>query len=301
MGASSARRRYPARVSPLRRTLRRLEALYRLARPVNLLLITATSLSALLLIWEEVKSFSPPWLQWGLMLMSTLFIAAGGYWLNDLYDQSIDRINRPTRALWVARAGQRLLLTATIIAWLMGLTFALLLPLRIFLLHLGAILMLAWYARFGKRTGLPGNVVIAALTGLVPWEVLLLTGQTTYAASWMVPLAIGFNFVRELVKDAEDLPGDRTYGVRSLPGRLRSTAWRQLLHGLWLALIGLVLLPALMHYVLWGRLPLFYLAAVLPTTVLPLLWGLTEWHDYRFMSLSLKLAMAGGLLALWML
>lgn len=301
MGASLIRRRYPTRISPLRRALRRIEALYRLSRPINLLLIAATSLSALLLVWYDVKDFSPPWLQWGMMLISTLFIAAGGYWLNDLYDQSIDRINRPNRALWVARTGQRLLFTATIAAWSTGVALALFLPPRIFLLHLGAILALAWYARFGKRTGLPGNVVIAILTGLVPWEVFLLTGRTTYAAAWMIPLAISFNLVRELVKDAEDLPGDRTYGVRSLPGRLRSTTWQNLLQGLWLALIGLVLLPALVHYILWRRCPLFYIAAALPTTVLPLLWGLTESQDYRFMSLLLKLAMAGGLLALWML
>lgn len=301
MGASPPQRRRSSRISPLSRALRRTEALIRLARPVNLALIGATSLTALLLIWDGTKGFTPPWYAWLRMISSTILIATGGYWLNDLYDQPIDRINRPTRALWVARTGQRTLLTATMIIWLLGLGLVLFLPLAIVLLHVGAMAALAWYARFGKRTGLLGNALIAALTGLVPWEVLLITGHTTYAVSWMIPLAIGFNFVRELVKDAEDLPGDQTYGVRSLPGRIPSLAWQRLLYSLWFGLIGLVFLPVAVHYFLWGKAPLLYLAVVLVTTVLPLLWGLSEWGDYHFMSLSLKIAMLGGLVALWVL
>ncbi|MCX8112557.1 MAG: UbiA family prenyltransferase [Bacteroidia bacterium] len=299
MGSSSAHWHLSARVSPLRRVLRHAEALGRLARPVNLLLITATSLSAQLLLWSKTERYYPPWTEWSWMLLSTLLIAAGGYWLNDLYDQLIDRINRPTRAMWVARAGQRFLLTATSAAWLLGVIIALNLPLRILILHIGAILVLAWYARFGKRTGLLGNAAVATLTGMVPWEVILLSERTTYATAWMVPLAIGFNFVRELVKDAEDLPGDQTYGVRSLPGRISTSAWSRLLYALWIALIGLALMPAGLYYVVWDKLPIPFITAILPTTILPLLWGLSEWGDYRFMSLTLKFAMVGGLIALW--
>ncbi|MCS6896041.1 MAG: UbiA family prenyltransferase [Bacteroidia bacterium] len=301
MGTASPHRTHSARVSPLRRTLRRLEALGRLARPTNLILIVATSLSAQLLIWKEVKDFTPAWTEWSLMVLSTVLIAAGGYWLNDLYDQPIDRINRPNRALWAARAGQRALFSTTLIAWMTGILLGVFLPLEIAFIHLGAMVALGWYARFGKRTGLLGNTLIAILTGVVPWEVILLSERTTYSVAWMVPMAIGFNFVRELVKDAEDLRGDQTYGVRSLPGKLSYKAWQTLLKSLWIALIGLALLPALVYFILWNKLPLMYLAATLPTVILPLLWGIMEWNNYSFMSLMLKASMAGGIIALWSL
>ncbi|MEN3041080.1 MAG: UbiA family prenyltransferase [Bacteroidia bacterium] len=299
MDSAPSYRAYSVRVSPLRRTLRRVEALARLARPINLLLIGMTSLNAQLLLWKGNPGLSLNWNLWFVMVLSTLLTAAGGYWLNDLYDQPIDRINRPTRALWTARAGQRLLFTATFLSWLIAAGLSLLLPLKIALLHVAAMVTLGWYARFGKRTGLLGNTVIALLTGIVPWEVILLSGNTTYSVAWMIPLAAGFNFVREIVKDAEDLRGDQTYGVRSLPARLSHTTWQRFLQGLWIALIGLTLMPAMGHVFLWKTLPLFYLTMCLPTVILPLLWGLTEWGDYRFMSLLLKLAMAGGLTALW--
>lgn len=299
MGTAWAERRHSARVSPLRRALRRGEALLWLSRPVNLLMMATTSLFALLLIWQKSNDFIPPWMSWIRMVGSMLMIAAGGYWLNDIYDQPIDRINRPKRALWVARAGQRTLFSATLIIWVGAMALAIFLPIRIFFLHLIAILALAWYARFGKRTGLLGNAVIAALTGAVPWEVLLLTGRTVYAVDWMIPLAVGFNFVRELVKDAEDLPGDQAYGVRSLPGRIRPHIWRSLLKVLWMVLIGLPLLPPILHYFLWGRMLWYYLSIVLVTVILPLLWGLLEWGEYHSMSQMLKIAMIGGLLAVW--
>ncbi|MCS7152971.1 MAG: UbiA family prenyltransferase [Bacteroidia bacterium] len=301
MGAVPSYRRLPARTSVLRRTLRRIEALVRLSRPVNLMLIAGTSLSAQLLLWLRGKDFIPDWERWFYMLLSTILIAAGGYWINDLYDQPIDRINRPSRAMWVARAGQRLLITAVLGAWLLATLLAILLPLKILFLHMAAIFTLAWYARFGKRTGLLGNAVIAILTGAVPWEVLLLAERTAYGVVWMVPLAIGFNFVRELVKDAEDLPGDQAYGVRSLPSHIPKSSWHRLLYFLWVGLIFLTFAPAVLHYVLWKSLPLPYLSAALVVTILPLLWGLQEWGNYRLMSQSIKMAMAGGLVAVWML
>ncbi|MCS7298106.1 MAG: UbiA family prenyltransferase [Bacteroidia bacterium] len=285
----------------MRRFFRQGEALFRLSRPINLLMIAATSLSALLLVWFHTPEYKPPWNSWLGMIMSTLLIAAGGYWLNDVYDQPIDRINRPNRALWVARAGQRLLISATLGAWLIGGLIGIFLPLEIALLHTGAIIMLAWYARYGKRQGLLGNALIAALTGLVPWEVLLLTKRTVYAVDWMIPLAISFNFVRELVKDAEDLPGDKTYGVSSLPSRISPLAWNRLLRGLWLFLMGLVFLPGLLQYIFWLKSPWLYFSTILVTTILPLLWGLLEWGNYTSMSQLLKMSMIGGLLALWTL
>ena len=235
------------------------------------------------------------------MVCSTLAIATGGYWLNDLYDEPIDRVNRPARARKVAGVGRRPLLSAVIGVWVLGTLLALGLPWRIWLLHIGAIGALAWYARQGKKTGLPGNAVVSALTGLVAWEVLLLLRYTTYAADWMIPLAIGFNFVRELVKDAEDAAGDQLYGVRSLPTQLTPATWDRLLKGLLIGLMGLTLLPAFVQALLWQSWPWAYLATASLLVLLPLSYAIGALPSYRQISQALKVAMAGGLIALFFL
>lgn len=302
MAASAARRSLSARLAPLRRLRLYLHGLGYLARPPNLYLIALTSTCVLLFAWRDTGPIPTATLwDWGLMLLSTVLIAAGGYWMNDLYDQPIDRVNRPTRARWVALVGGRRLITAILIAWGVGLLLGFFLPWSLAFLHGGAVVALAWYARWGKKTGLLGNALIALLTGLVPWEVLLLLGRTSYPADWMIPLAVGFNFVRELVKDAEDLPGDQLYGVRSLVAQLSASVWRGLLFGLQAALLGLSLTPGLVKGLLWEKWPWLYFAAVFLTVGGPLLYGMLHLSDYRRQSRALKLAMAGGLLSLWAL
>jgi 4-hydroxybenzoate polyprenyltransferase len=260
-----------------------------------------TSASAYGLLLRESPELFSAWLSWLLMLLSTIGVAAGGYWLNDLYDRPIDRINRPHRAKWVAQVGGRALLTATLLLWGVSAALSLILPWRILLLHLLAIGSLAWYARWGKKTGIIGNALIAVLTGIVPWEVLLLLETTTYAADWMIPLAIGFNFVRELVKDAEDLEGDRLYGVQSLPSRLPPRAWHRLLRFLWLALGGLSIAPFVAKGLLWREWSWAYLGIAGVGIGLCLGWGWRQWGDYKLQSSLLKAAMGVGLLALWVL
>lgn len=302
MAASAARRRRSSRLASLRNLRLYLYGLWYLARPTNLYLITFTSACALLFVRRDTGPLTTATLwSWGLMLLSTLLIALGGYWVNDLYDQPIDRVNRPERARWVALVGGRRLVTATLLVWGLGLGLSAMLPWRIALLHLGAVGLLAWYARWGKKTGLLGNAAIALLTGLVPWEVLLLTGRTSYPADWMIPLAVGFNFVRELVKDAEDLPGDQLYGVRSLATQLSGAVWQGLLGSLEVALVGLALAPGIVKGLLWKDWPIGYFGAVGLSVGLPVGYGLLSIRDYRRQSRSLKLAMAGGLLSLWFL
>lgn len=280
---------------------RRLILLLVLSRPLNLLLLGATGVIALLILERAGTLGVSVWLRAGVAIGCALLIMMGGYWLNDLYDLEIDRINRPERAKKVELVGRRSLFRAVLGVWVLALGLTCFLPWRLWLVHLAAIGGLFWYARWGKRWGLAGNVTIALLTGLLPWEILILTGQTAYAVVWMIPLAIGFNFVRELVKDAEDLPGDQAFGVRSLVLQLPPTIWQRLVWLLGVGLLGLSLLPAIGLYVLWGHFAWRYLLVVAVGVWGPLLWGLRRFSDYSRLSQALKLAMAFGLIALSLL
>lgn len=276
----------------------RLLLLFYLARLVNLLLLAATALLSLYLLYQSQPILPGHKVSAFYLITSALLIMAGGYWLNDLYDVEIDTINRPRRAAAVRLLTRRRLLTAVMIAW--GVALLCTIPLRwqFTALHLLVIGALFWYNRWGKRLGLSGNLLIAGLTALLPWELMLLTGRTAYAVDWMIPLAAVFNFAREVVKDAEDQPGDRPHGVRSLPGRLSPRAWHFILRLGWLSLLAFLYLPALMKYLLWQTIPTTYLLVVTLASALPLLWGLTDLFNYSLLSRLLKVAMAGGLLAL---
>ncbi len=287
--------------SPLLRRFWEVGILLRLSRPVNILILTATGLSALILVHREQRllDFQIWAVIW--LILSADLIMAGGYWLNDLYDVEIDAINRPDRAARVEALTRHRLLAYTLWVWGLGLAVTLLLPWSFRVVHGGVVIALFWYNRWGKRWGLMGNLLVAALTALLPWEILLLTGRTCYAVDWMIPLAALFNFVRELIKDAEDRAGDVLYGVRSVPLRLSPTQWRFVRLVSWGSLLVIVFLPALMKYLLWKVWPVTHLFFVSIGSAGPLVYGLWYLSDYRLLSRLLKVAMGGGLLSLWFL
>ncbi len=284
-------------VPPLKR-FRRLYLLFILARPVNLIIFLATGGLAAYLLYREHPEAPMPWTELGWLLGSAVLIMAGGYWLNDVYDVEIDAINRPRRAARVRLLTRRYLLEAVLTVWMLGMLCTIPLWWTFMVLHLLVILLLFWYNRYGKRLGLIGNLLVAILTALLPWEIMLLTARTAYAVDWMIPLAAVFNFAREVVKDAEDQAGDERYGVRSLPTRLHPSRWRSILCISWVSLIVFIFIPALMKYILWRVVPVEYLLFVTVGAALPLLWGLFRLSDYRLLSRLLKVAMGGGLVAL---
>jgi len=287
----------PFAVPPLK-GLRRLYLLFILARPLNLIIFLATGGLASYVLYREHPEAPMPWMELCWLSGSAVLIMAGGYWLNDLYDVGIDAINRPGRAARVRLLTRRYLLEAVITAWLLSMLCTIPLWWTFKALHLLVILSLFWYNRYGKRLGLPGNLLIAILTALLPWEIMLLTGRTAYAVDWMIPLAAVFNFAREVVKDAEDQPGDVPHGVQSLPSRLSPSMWRSVLFIGWMSLMIFIFVPALIKYILWRIIPVEYLLLVTVGSALPLLWGLFRLSDYRLLSRLLKVAMGGGLFAL---
>lgn len=279
--------------------------LVRMTRPANVAIALATFTVAGYLSYRgSLALWADPWFwaEAGLLVL----IMASGYWVNDVYDFRIDRINRPERA-WVGAA----ISTKKVLTVYFGVVFvcavaSALLPLKYLLLNLGALLGLGLYARYLKRTPLWGNLVIASLTAFV-----VLAGALLHLLRlpllWMIGFAFLATLVREVVKDAEDLRGDLRYGLKTLPATvgLRAT-------GRWVALgYGLLLLavwvPAATALARGAAVPWGYLAVVGTTVQLPVVVGLVRLRraarptDYRWHSGLLKAILPGGLLALLML
>ena len=143
------------------------------------------------------------------------FISAFGYVINDVFDVEIDRINMPHRPIpsgSVSLQGAKLFC-----AFLAGVgaIFAVLIDLvAIFLAFMG-IVLLYLYAAYFKRSGFPGNLIVASLA-TIPF---LFGGFVTESfPTLLIPASFSFliNLSRELIKDIEDVHGDKLEDVQSV-------------------------------------------------------------------------------------
>jgi len=142
--------------------------------------------------------------------------AAGNTW-NDIRDIAADRVNRPgTRPL---AAGQVSRGTADLTVFggaLAGLAAAGLISGVQVLAACAALAVMMVYSPLLKPTPVLGNVAVAVVAGSPPFYGALALGLP---AAGLVPwvLAAWLHFMREIVKDVEDEPGDRAIGRRTLP------------------------------------------------------------------------------------
>ncbi|PYO93761.1 MAG: hypothetical protein DMD62_07935 [Gemmatimonadetes bacterium] len=142
--------------------------------------------------------------------------AAGNAW-NDIRDIAADRVNRPgTRPL---AAGQVSRGTADLIVCggaLAGLAAAGLISGVQVLAACAALAVMMVYSPLLKPAPVLGNVAVAVVAGSPPFYGALALGLPV---AGLVPwiLAAWLHFMREIVKDVEDEPGDRTIGRRTLP------------------------------------------------------------------------------------
>jgi len=217
----------------------------RLVRPGNALIAAA----AVWLGWASL-TLQPEWQLafWG--SLSMLLMVGGGNADNDALDVETDRINRPHRPLAAGLLGRGTAWTtafmlyggAVLAAWFGS-------PLHGLLALVMAILLIV-YNRFYKGRPLSGNLIISLLCGLAVYFVELpllidfpLTSHDSLPAAVFAFLV---TFARELVKDAEDVVGDRAAGHRTFAVVAGPEATRRLAFGS-VALL-LVLIPGPLLY-----------------------------------------------------
>jgi geranylgeranylglycerol-phosphate geranylgeranyltransferase len=190
-------------------------AFIRITRPANSLAVGALVLASCLVAGVgEGISFSV-----AMAVLGSVLVAAGGYVLNDVFDYETDRVIRRDRVLPRGEMSQT---TARVyaLALLMGSPLLFLFVNRLSFVNASlAALLLFFYSWKLKRTsGVIGNLAASLLAS----NGALIGGFVGQVAnlSRVSPLAICVFFAtiaREIVKDVEDLPGDRTTRARILP------------------------------------------------------------------------------------
>ncbi len=231
----------------------------RLIRPVNLIIVTLTMygigwyFDSIYGATDEHSLFSGTYF---LLVVSTVMIAAAGNIINDYFDVRADRINKPERLIIGVHVKRRV---AIVTHW--GLNFVAF-SIAVYLswtletfwylfIHLLTINLLWFYSMYLKRKFLTGNIVIAALTGLVtilvgfyfhqlynlksqtiaetlfPFDQYKGSNYILWLAFGLATFAFLLNLAREIVKDMEDVEGDKKLKAQTLPIVLgyRKTKW----------------------------------------------------------------------------
>src|SRR6266705_5288646 len=142
--------------------------------------------------------------------------AAGNTW-NDIRDVAADRVNRPgARPLATGQLSRGVADLLVFDGSLLGIALAGLVSGRQVVAAVAALAVMLIYSPLLKPRPLLGNVAVAVVAGSPPFFGALAVGLP---AAGVVPwvLAAWLHFVREVVKDVEDEPGDRAIGRRTLP------------------------------------------------------------------------------------
>ena len=266
-----------------------------------------------------------------LLIISIVCIAAAGYIINDYFDTKIDRINKPDNVI-VGRSIKRrmamaLHLTLSGIGLLLGIYLAFKVGnWKLSAIHLFSIVALWFYSTHLKKQLLAGNLIISLLAALVP----ITAGLYEFASGSLINLnilnsyvdgmgssllrkgaflVIGYaafaflsNLVREIVKDIEDMEGDSADGAQTLPIVLGETQARFVSISV---IVFTMILLGLVEKILWmnGFTAMFWyilLAVQIPfATLLVLIWRAIQKNDYSRASRICKLLIVAGVLSMF--
>ena len=267
---------------------------------------------------------SMEYFDFGLLVLSTLLIASGGYVINDYYDLQIDQINKPAKTIAGKSIPLKNLKTYYYILNLAGILSGFWLAFRIHYILLGFIfpivaIMLWYYSSAYQKTVLAGNLIISFLSGLsllIVWifEIFaLLSDPLTYVevvnqlkpVGWIAlaytAFAILVSLVREILKDTEDMKGDTDFGFRTLPIVFGIITARKVAA----SLAGLVILALAVYqyylYVNGFNLVFWYLVIAVQSLLFYLVFHIlkaSSKDDFHYLSNVTKIIMVAGILSM---
>jgi geranylgeranylglycerol-phosphate geranylgeranyltransferase len=234
----------------------RLAGFFKLTRPTN---SVVAGLAAIVAYLIDTGTIIPETL---LLFSIVALITAAGNVINDFFDAEIDAINRPDRSIpsgAVIRGAARGFAVMLFLAGILLSFFTNSLCIGITILN--SLILIAYAAKL-KSTPLSGNIAVAYLSA----SIFLFGGALN---GWdglirILPIAVITFFAmlsRELLKDAEDVEGDRAGGADTVPLRIGIKKTSEL------ALITTVLAVAasFIPYFWWGA---WYLGGIIVVDII---------------------------------
>ncbi|MDG1715378.1 geranylgeranylglycerol-phosphate geranylgeranyltransferase [Lacinutrix sp.] len=252
------------------------------------------------------------------LILATVFIAAGGYVINDIYDIETDAINKPSKVIIgksiTENKANKLYFLFTITGVCLGfyLSHAVGRP-PFFGLFVIISALLYVYASYLKQIAVAGNIVVSILVALSLlivgiFELIpVITIENENVQTTMLEILTDFgifafliNFIREIVKDIQDVDGDHKAGMQTLPilfGKTRTSKITMVLTIITILIILYYITTFLyMHEVAVA----YYLIAVVgPLIYITIkLYSAENNAHFKHISLMLKLVMVSGMLSM---
>lgn len=173
--------------------------------------------------------------QYALLVLSTVLIAAGGYVINDIFDQETDQENKPDKVFVGKFISESNAYTFYVTLTITGVACGFILSNSIshpnfVIIFIAIATLLYFYASTLKQIAIVGNIVVALL---LAFSVIIIgifdifpntfesnKQQMVLAFSILLDyakFAFIINLVREIIKDCQDIYGDNLLEINTLP------------------------------------------------------------------------------------
>lgn len=267
---------------------------FALTRPLNVLItFCAVFIGAL------ITGILTPLSDLLVAMCSAALICAGGNVLNDYFDISIDKINKPQRPLPSGTIKRSHALLLAIILMVAGLSLSFFINVyALAIAFLATVLLISYNAYLKRKAGVLGNFAVS-ITGALP--IVYGAAAVDHLEAMLFPAAFAFllHLGREIIKDLEDVIGDRQAKSCSIPTRFSP---RISYYMGFMPLFVLFCITPLPYFFRWYS--ILYLLLVIPLVNLLLLASFFYFRkkldpgNLHRLSMVLKLSMVFGLLSL---
>ncbi len=265
-----------------------------LSRPVNVIIAFIT-----IFIAAGITGPLVPFVNVLLAAICVMFITIGANVINDYYDIEIDKINKPNRPLPSGKLSTKQALIYTIIVFVISGIIASFLSLEMFFVASISCLLLFLYSYKFKRTILWGNFIVSLISGMAFIFGGMAVGRAE-AALFPAVFAFLFHFGREILKDIQDIEGDKNQGIVTFPIKYGTRNSIILVLIIFIILILVTIIPYILH--VYG----FYYLLIVVTGVHTVLvyvlissWNKPKADNFGRLSTILKIDMLIGLLAIY--
>ena len=232
-----------------------------------------------------------------IIVFSSALVIAGGYIINSFYDSEKDLINKPRKSMLDRLVSQRTKLSAYFVLNFASVILASYVSFRAVIFFSAYIFGIWLYSHKLKRIPLLGNIVSATLA-ITPFFAVFVYYKNFDPVIFVHAIYLFLLiFVRELIKDMENMAGDLAQNYRTLP-LLYGTKTSKMLAS---ALVLLTLIPALslIYYFDVGYMHFYFFGSIaLLIGFLFLLWRSNTKKHYVWLHNILKFIIVIGVFSI---
>lgn len=256
--------------------------------------------------------------QYGLLVLSTVLIAAGGYVINNIFDQDTDNDNKPNNVIVGKSISETNAYSIYVALNITGVSIGFYLSNVIAKPGFASLFILIaatlyFYAINWKQMLLIGNFIVALLLSFSViiigifdlFPVVNQSNQPLMANLFSILIdyavfAFMINFIREIVKDLEDVNGDYNQGMRTLPIIIGISRTAKVV-----SILSFIPVCAILLYINNYLMPLLFVTIYMLLFVVgPLLyfsikiWSASSQKEFHVLSLLLKWILLFGILSI---